>query len=705
MTRERSDATCRGPKQPKGENMMKKAILLPIMLWLTASAPLALAAPEELHVGGPPNAARLTYQTLEEGRLLVSVIDAQEKPLLGLNHEHFSIRRGLKTAKILSVEPLETSKEVALNIVLVVDNSASMQHRKAIAPLSTALEAFYRTLRPIDTVSAIVFDERDTIAVDGRSLRAKVLQTNDVGRLRGFLKENLERGLTEGTYLHDAITVGLDLARNMPANSNKFLVVFSDGEDINSSVNQNDVKKIAEEITGLSVFAVDYMPQADMNPFLKDFSTSHGGRTWKAAAATELLPVFEAFSSILLHRYVVAYRFLAPPSGALAFASRQLTIEEVTTIDSAPLLNHIYFATGQSELSDRYRLFENQNLTGGFDEKNLKGAMEKYCHVLNVIGRRLQVHSAATIRLVGCNSDTGVEKGRSDLSRSRAEAVRAYLRYVWGIDPQRMTIEHRDLPAAPSANRTPEGQAENQRVEIYSEDAAIMDTVNSAYVQKVCDTGQLRIVPEIQSETEIADWQLKLLCGGREVKVMQGRGALPAEWTIPLENALLEEIASCGSVCARMLAADNEANAFDTGESAALPVNFIQRTEQTAQIQGYKVKEQYALILFDYDSAAIQSRNQVIAQRIIARMNEVPDAMVAIVGHTDSIGEEAYNVKLSERRSQAVRQVMAGATASAADRLYVSGVGPHAPLYDNSLPEGRSLNRTVTVTLEYLQKQ
>jgi outer membrane protein OmpA-like peptidoglycan-associated protein len=685
------------------EKTMKKLIMPTILLWLIFSASLVLAQTEDLRVGGPPSAAKLSYQALEEGKLMVSVTDAQDKALLGLGQDDFSIRRGLKTATILSVAPLSTNKEVGLQIVLVVDNSTSMKLRKAIAPLLSALEGFYRTLRPIDTVTAVVFDEGATITVDGKPLHAKVMQTNDVDTLRQFVKESMAHGLTAGTYLHDAMMAGLDVARRMEPGGQRFLVVFSDGEDINSSVKPNEIKQAAMSIENVAVLAVDYMPKGGIDPFLDEISSRNGGRALKASSAAELLPVFEAFSSIMLHRYVVAYRFLEPPKGSLAFGSPELTIEEVTTIDSSPLLNHIYFASGQSELSDRYLLFDRPALTEQFDEKHLKGAMEKYRNVLNIIGRRLQTHPEATIRLVGCNSGTGVEKGRADLSRSRAEAVRAYLRYMWGIASQRMTVEHRHLPATPSTNRIPEGQAENQRVEIYSDNDAILDTVNSAFVQKVCDVNQVRIIPSIESEAGIVDWQITLLCGTKEIKTIQGEGALPEEVAVPLDTVLLEDISTCDAIDLRMAATDNEANELNALESTALPVNYVQRSRQVSQVQGYKVKEQYALILFDYDSADIKSRNQVIVERIIARMHEVPDAMVSIVGHTDTIGAEEYNLKLSEKRSKAVYQSM-GAMAFMTDRLYVAGVGPNSPLYDNELPEGRSLNRTVTVTLEYLQK-
>ena len=687
---------------------MKKMMIFIFLLILLTVSPLAQAAEEEtkppLLVKGPEKAAQVNYQTMEEGKLLVSVTDATEEPVVGLTINDFSILQGVKTAKIISVEPLATDKDVPLNIVLVIDNSHSMAHRKAIEPLRKALRAFYDTLRPIDTVSAVVFDDDRTVSVDGHALHVRTIQTGQFEELRNFLNKSMDEGLTEGTYLHDAMLAGLDIAQRMPGKSNKFLAVFSDGEDINSTVGEKEISAAAKKIANFSAYAVDYMPGAGTNQFLNAFSTSNNGRVWKASSATDLLPVFKKFSSTLLHRYIVAYRFLEAPTGTLAFAAPQLTIEEVTTIDSAPLLNHIYFENEQSELSDRYRLYQNQSEAGAFNEKELRGAMEKYRHVLNIIGSRLKANPDATVRLVGCNANIGAEKGRTDLSRSRAEAVRAYLRYVWGIGPERLALETRNLPEAPSTNRISEGQAENRRVEIYADNDAILDTVDSAYIQKVSDLSELRILPEIKAEAGIEDWQVNLFCGDREIKTMRGQGDLPSGWTVPLEAALLEQISACESVEMQVQATDKESNVLQSQEAVTLPINFVQRTEQVAQVEGYRVLEQYALILFDYDSAAIKARNQTIVERIIARMGEVPDANVTITGHTDSIGREAYNLALSDRRAQAVRDQILAAKPEIAERLEVKGIGPNEPLYNNELPEGRSLNRTVTVTLEYMEK-
>lgn len=691
---------------------MHKKLITILVMWIVTSPWIAFAqdqatapspTPDPLLVQGPMEAAHLNFQTLETGQLLISATDAEENPIKGLTADHFVIRQGPKTAKIISVEPLETSKEVGLNIVMVVDNSKSMQFREAVAPLMSALDAFFSTLRPIDNVSAVMFDDEHTRTVNGRKLHARVIQSQTVDQLREATT-NFPKRLTSGTFLLDAMMVGFDLAKQMPPKSNKFMVVFSDGEDINSSVTPKEVAAAAQGVDNFSIYAVDYMPSKTMNPFLSRMATDHSGRVWKAASAEELLPVFQAFSSTLLHRYVVSYRFLEAPKGSLTFSVPELTIEEVTTIDSAPLLNQVYFDTGQSELSDRYALLTSQSETEAFDEKKLKGPMEKYQNLLNIIGWRMKNIPDATILLVGCNSNIGEEKNRTDLSRSRAESVKAYLRYVWGIDPKRMSVEQRNLPEMPSTNRIPEGQAENQRVEIYADNETILDTVDSAYIEKVSNLDQLKILPDIKSEAGISEYQVDIFCGDREIKTIKGQGALPNEWSVPLQASLLEEISGCRSVEMQMQVTDKDANGMGKLETAILPVNFVQRTQQLSQVQGYKVKEQYALILFDYDSAAIKAHNQTIMERIIGRIQQLPDATVSIVGHTDSIGSQEYNLDLSSRRAEAAKLAIIEAAADLNDRMQVSGVGPDDPIYDNQLPEGRSLNRTVTITLEYTQK-
>jgi outer membrane protein OmpA-like peptidoglycan-associated protein len=157
-------------------------------------------------------------------------------------------------------------------------------------------------------------------------------------------------------------------------------------------------------------------------------------------------------------------------------------------------------------------------------------------------------------------------------------------------------------------------------------------------------------------------------------------------------------------LAARLVVEDMEGQIL-TLETDAVPIEFIQRETQRARNLGYRVQEKYALILFDFDSDRIKERNAEVVDTIVARIRPLPQAKVAIVGHTDNIGKEDYNLKLSERRAKAVyEQITTAMGDSPQTTITQLGVGSFDPLYGNGLPENRALNRTVTVTLEYEQK-
>lgn len=683
---------------------MKKSIIFSLVMLLNFLYS-DIQAMEALQVTGPENAAKVTVQSVKEGELLISVLDAEDDPILGLMPEDFALKRGSRNGKILTVEPLKASEEVDLNVVLVVDNSLSMKNRYAVQPLFDALEEFYSVVRPIDDIHAIVFDDNETIAVGDLNVHARVFKSSNVEELRAFFRESFESRLTQKTYLYDSMAAGLDIIRKMPADSNKILLVFTDGEDINSVVKHPAVMKAAEGIPNFLAYALDFTEQKSVDYFLKRFSETYGGRIWKAESSAELVPILKAFSTRVFHRYVVGYRFPDPPQGTVALEPSTVTIEEVTTIDSSPLLNYVFFEEGDSTISRPYVLLSNQAEAREFSEKNLRDTMEKYSHVLNIIGKRLTDNPDAHITIVGSNSNQGKEKGNLTLSRERAKTVQMYFQNIWGIDPARMEVKAQNLPSIPSTNSIDEGIAENRRVEIHSDHPAILDTIRSTYVQEVADTKAVSILPQIEAESGIDRWKVELK--GEDESVIQtasGEGDMTSALTFNLVSAGLSKIASFKTITASVEVMDKDGEIFRDRSAATSKVRFIRREEMRSQKKGDHVLEKYALILFDFDNAEIEERNKVIVDRIIARMKELPSARIKIVGHTDSIGKEEYNVRLSERRAEAVLNELLKSGVKAAGNLAYGGVGPREPLYDNSTPEGRALNRTVTVTLEYEEK-
>ena len=103
-------------------------------------------------------------------------------------------------------------------------------------------------------------------------------------------------------------------------------------------------------------------------------------------------------------------------------------------------------------------------------------------------------------------------------------------------------------------------------------------------------------------------------------------------------------------------------------------------------------------ILFAFDSAEINPNALQLVNRLANVMEQYPDLNVAVVGYTDNTGNFNYNIKLSERRANAiVRQLVKDGVS--ADRLAGVGVGPLNPIASNDTEEGRAQNRRVEFVL------
>jgi outer membrane protein OmpA-like peptidoglycan-associated protein len=646
-----------------------------------------------------PDATVTIDRVIENGKVLVSVVDARKNPLLGLRAEDFTVTQSGLTAKILSVQPIAENQDVPRHIVLVLDNSSSMDQRNAVEALLAGVGELLKTIRPIDQVQMVVFNMKQTVNMGGRKLHVETFKSNQPAELRDFATRAYHSGMTGRTVLYEAMLAGLELIGKMPATEPRFMVVFSDGEDLNSAYKRDDVFKAAQGVGLFNAYAIDFMPGSGKDRFLTKFTSENHGQIWKAASVTNLVPIFQSVASTMQYYYVVSY--VLPPTVAPA----SLTIEEIKTIDASPMLGHIYFADGSSEISPQYVRFAGAGETAGFDPQQLRGTLEKYYQVLNIVGKRLTDHLKATITLVGCNANTGTETGNKKLSAQRAEAVRDYLQKVWNIAPERMSIETRNLPEMPSSRQLKEGQAENRRVEIRSTDPEILSPIPSIYLATQIDTPALAVRPNAVSPRDIARWKITVANAGGNLAELAGEGAPAPELKVPLPTKDLRAMATGGDIAVKMELQDNK------GQSAVfspepVKVNFIQTSQRLAQKQDLKVQEKYALILFDFDKDTIDARNQEIVNKVVARIRELPQATVEIVGHTDNIGKEAYNVKLSDRRALAVYKLLGAAYGEApGERIRYSGVGPNTPLYDNLSPEARAFNRTVTITLEYLSAE
>lgn len=671
-----------------------------LLLLLSFAGPVAAAGSPELQVRAlKPDSLVTVDRLIGDDKVLLSVTDAMQNPLLGLGAADFAVSKGERTARITSVQPIAESLEVPRHIVLVLDNSDSMRQRNAVAPLLDGVNELLKIVRPIDQVQVVVFDSRKTVKMGGRDLHVRTFKSNNPVELQSFIGSIYRDAMTASTVLYEGMLAGLEIIRTLPADAPKFMVVFSDGEDLNSAFNSDAVTKAAQGLARFDAYAIDYMPGPATDKFLADFAGRNRGQIWKATSETSLVPIFQGVASRMQYYYVVSYLF--PTTGSLAVTPQLLTIEEVRTIDASPLLAHIYFARESSDIPAQYARLAGAEEAAVFDEQKFRDTLQKYYQVLNVIGKRLADHPEATVTLVGCNDNLGRERGNKKLSAARAEAVRSYLQTAWGIAPERIAVEVRNLPEKPSTSRLEEGQADNRRVEIRSDDPAILDLIRSTYLATRIDASTLTLRPVVDSPYGVARWKATVKNAARTLAELAGEGTPAAELSASIHSAGLNELAAAGDLTVGMSVQDRKGQ--DLLLAAPVKVNFIRSSQRLAQKEGLRVQEKYALILFDFDSDTIDARNQAIVNSIVERIKTLPQATVEVVGHTDNIGKEAYNIKLSERRALAVYEMLAAAYGDAAgERIRHEGVGPNNPLYDNTTPETRAFNRTVTITLEYL---
>jgi OOP family OmpA-OmpF porin len=99
---------------------------------------------------------------------------------------------------------------------------------------------------------------------------------------------------------------------------------------------------------------------------------------------------------------------------------------------------------------------------------------------------------------------------------------------------------------------------------------------------------------------------------------------------------------------------------------------------------------------FAFDSAQLTSQAKSILDSAVAAINANPSDSITVEGHTDSMGSDAYNSQLSQRRARAVVEYLVSKGVSAS-RLKAVGKGESNPVASNDTREGRSLNRRVVI--------
>jgi OOP family OmpA-OmpF porin len=99
---------------------------------------------------------------------------------------------------------------------------------------------------------------------------------------------------------------------------------------------------------------------------------------------------------------------------------------------------------------------------------------------------------------------------------------------------------------------------------------------------------------------------------------------------------------------------------------------------------------------FDFDKAVLKPEGKAKLDDLVGKVKGINLEVIIAVGHTDAVGTDAYNQKLSVARSEAVKAYLVSKGIEK-NRVYTEGKGEKQPVADNKTSEGRSKNRRVEI--------
>ena len=104
-------------------------------------------------------------------------------------------------------------------------------------------------------------------------------------------------------------------------------------------------------------------------------------------------------------------------------------------------------------------------------------------------------------------------------------------------------------------------------------------------------------------------------------------------------------------------------------------------------------------VFFDTAKYNINEASRVNLDKLSGILAEYPDTNVMVVGHTDSVGSDASNMLLSEKRAKSVTNYFTGTKGLSSGRFTTNWFGEQTPVADNATAEGRAKNRRVNIAI------
>ena len=132
------------------------------------------------------------------------------------------------------------------------------------------------------------------------------------------------------------------------------------------------------------------------------------------------------------------------------------------------------------------------------------------------------------------------------------------------------------------------------------------------------------------------------------------------------------------------------------GSSAAAPAAAAAAPAALAPVAAASKVTYAADAFFDFDKSVLKPEGKAKLDDLVGKVKDINLEVIIAVGHTDYVGTDAYNQKLSVARSEAVKAYLVSKGIEK-NRVYTEGKGEKQPVADNKTKEGRAKNRRVEI--------
>lgn len=375
---------------------------------------------------------------------------------------------------------------------------------------------------------------------------------------------------------------------------------------------------------------------------------------------------------------------------------------EVLYEQRLPLLPSMFFDRGSATLPERYATDpalspEVEFSAATTDSTEFDWTLMKANHHLpGILAERMERNPESILEIAGSTS----EEETPQEGEERSEEMKNFLT-AQGIEAGRIRIVPPRFKR--SDERTADGREENQRVEIASQNSELTDPLTLRQIVRDFSPPAIRVKPDFEAVAGVRRWRIEIryndsLMADYTSEERSAGEAPDFSWRITQRRG----DTSVAPIVASFSIIDSlgrESTAWDTIQVVLQERRSV--IDQDIEASITHERSSLWIIGFEYDSETLTERQKSEVEIIGGKIRD--NAQVTVTGYTDRIGTESRNMVLSLQRAETVAAHLKELLARrgiANVQMKAVGEGVDQGLFNNDLPEGRHLSRSVVITVE-----